>query len=204
MKIIALDSIDGTGKSHQVNLLAVWWAQNYQTPVLKIEEPDASLPTGKLLRQLLQDGALSLAHAALFLADRLAIQQTKIIPFLEAYPDGVVISARCFLSTLVYQQDQWELKTLLEMHKMMPVKPDLIVVLDLDPVMAAQRMSKRTEDAEFYEKLDIQKRNRQRYRDLVDDPTVLLGQPGKVILIDASGTAEETHQKIVQVILENK
>ena len=206
MQLLALEGIDGSGKSRQADLLVAWWKSNFKTPVLKIEEPDSSLPTGRLLRQLLRDGTLSLAHAALFLADRVAILETKVLPFLNENPEGTVISARCFLSSLVYQQDQWPLDTLIKMHQVLPVKPDGLLILDLDPVLAAQRMSKRAGGPECYEKLETQTRNRQRYFDLAQDLRVksLLSSSGKIFLVDASVTVEETHQKIVHVLRENK
>jgi dTMP kinase len=205
---VCIEGIDGCGKDTQVDLLTAA-SRLIGCPVLRVAEPDSSLPTGQLLRQLLREGQLSLSHAALFLADRLALQQDKILPWYAAGAgdplDGrMVVSARCFLSTLVYQQEQWPLDWLFDLHREMPRKPDRILVLDLDPERAAERMIKRNIHSECYERLPTQIRNRQRYRELMADPRMqtLLAPHGKILLVDASGTVEETHQRVMQALSE--
>ena len=198
---IALAGIDGCGKDTQADLVAEW-ASKQGYPVLRTAEPNSELPTGKLLRQLLKSGELTNCHAALFLADRMALQQAKLIPWLEKNNSGYVISARCFLSTLVYQQDQWPLDWLFSIHSQMLLVPNKIIILDLDAEEAAERMLRRNIHSECYDRLSTQKRNRQRYHELVEDPRLqkLLGPFGEVHLVDASGTAEETHQRVMQAL----
>jgi dTMP kinase len=201
MPTVVLEGADASGKDKQSDILA-----SFLSPCLRISEPDPDLPTGKLLRQLLKTGEYDKAHAALFLADRLALQQSKVIPWQKDHPEGWVVSSRCFLSTLAYQQDQWDLTWLFDLHRHLLCKPNYILVLDLDPEVAAERMLQRNIHSECYERLPMQKRVRQRYRDLVDDPRVqaLLAPQGKIILVDASGTIEETQQKIRSAINDKK
>jgi len=164
---IAFDGPDASGKDTQADLLTEALRRHGHDP-LRLNEPDVTLPTGALLRSLIKDGIYPESHAALFLADRLAVQHHRIIPALKA--GRPVVSSRCFLSTLVYQQDQYDLDWLFEIHKALPVKLDHLFILDVDPKEAAERLNRRPTAPEYYERLDTQTRNRQRYLDLSRDP----------------------------------
>jgi len=160
-----------------------------------VNEPDDTLPTGKLLRQMLKDGSYVEAHAAMFLADRMAMLSTKVRPALAAGHD--VVSVRSFVSTLVYQQENWPLDWLLKIHEQLPCKATHLIILDLDSAEALGRATRRPGHMEFYEKLDIQARNRQRYLDLVPllgrylDPEV-----GKVGVFHSEAPANEVEAEI--------
>lgn len=169
----------------------------------RINEPDASSPTGRLLRECLKSGAYPTAHAAMFLADRMALH-AKILPFVEANHE--VVSSRSFLSTLVYQQEQWPgpegLQWLFDLHRMLPCKADFIFVLDVDPDVGLERVGKRSKDLELYERLDIQSRNRRRYLALAKDERLsqFLTPKGKVIVIDAMGEPVAVHKKVLEAM----
>ena len=114
-----------------------------------------------------------------------------------------VICSRSFLSTLVYQQENWPLDWLFAIHSALPAVPDLIVILDLDPVTALERAHKRPGHSEYYERLDIQMRNRDRYLALADDKRlhdILAPRGGKVKVINAEGTPEEIHKVIWRTV----
>jgi dTMP kinase len=195
MRYIVLEGTDSTGKNTQADLLVNWFTnQNYK--VLLVTEPDSDLPTGKLLRQVLRTGDLKSAHAALFLADRLALQETKMLPFIKENPDGIVIGVRSFISTLVYQQDQWPLDWLIDLHRTLPLVPDLVLLLDISTELALERLRKRNQTKEYYENPELQERSRQRYHDLTKLPHLV----GQFSIVDASGSVGETHSKILDAI----
>jgi dTMP kinase len=189
---VIIEGIDGCGKDTQGDRLAGRLAGTNKC--LRVNEPDDSLPTGKLLRQMLKDGTYVEAHAAMFLADRMAMLATKVRPRLAQGHD--VVGVRSWMSTLVYQQDNWPLAWLLDIHRQLPCKATHLIVLDLDPEVALQRVTKRPGHMEFYEKLDTQKRNRQRYLDLVPVAPTFLAEGGRVGVIDASGTPDEVEASI--------
>jgi len=163
---VAFDGCDGCGKDTQADLLTEELRRHGHDP-LRINEPDVTEPMGALLRTMLKTGAYPESHAPLFLAARLALLWHKIIPALDK--GRPVVSSRCFMSTLVYQQETWPLDWLFEIHKL-PVKIDHLFILDVDPVEAAERLNRRPTAPEYYERLDVQTRNRQRYLDLSRDP----------------------------------
>ena len=185
---------DGTGKDTQGDRLYARLAK--WGPALRVNEPDSSLPTGQLLRQMLKDGSYVEAHAAMFLADRMAMLSTKVRPFLAS--GGSVVSVRSWMSTLVYQQENWPLEWLFDIHKQLPCKATHLIVLDLDPEVALQRATKRPGHMEFYEKVDIQRRNRQRYLDIAEQAGQFLAPGGRVGVLDASGTPDEVEALIVE------
>lgn len=190
---VVLEGIDGAGKDEQGNRLhARLVAQGKQT--LRVNEPDDTLPTGKLLRQMLKEGTYVEAHAAMFLADRMAMLATKVRPVLEA--GGDVVSVRSFVSTLVYQQENHDLSWLFDIHRQLPCKATHLILLDLDPEVALQRATRRPGHMEFYEKLEIQQRNRQRYLDIAAVAWGFMAPGGRVGVIDALGTPEEVEARI--------
>jgi dTMP kinase len=189
---VLLEGIDGCGKDSQGDRLVAHLAK--QGPVLRVNEPDDTLPTGQLLRQMLKNGTYVEAHAAMFLADRMAMLATKVRPFLAS--GGSVVSVRSWMSTLVYQQENWPLAWLLDIHRHLPCQATHLIVLDLDPEVALTRASRRPGHMEFYEKLDIQQRNRQRYLDLLGVAGSLMAPGGRVGAVDASGSMDEVEARI--------
>lgn len=193
---VVIEGIDGSGKDTQGDLLA----KNLGENTLRINEPDDSLPTGKLLRQMLKEGSYVEAHAAMFLADRMAMLPTRVRPALEAGRD--VVSVRSWMSTLVYQQENWPLEWLFDIHRQLPCKADHLIVLDIDPEVALDRASRRPGHDEFYEKLDVQQRNRGRYLDIAARARVkpLLAEGGKIHVINAEGSPDDVQEKILQAL----
>jgi dTMP kinase len=189
---VILEGIDGTGKDTQADLLT----DRLGSDTLRVNEPDSSLPTGKLLRQMLKDGTYVEAHAAMFLADRMALLSTKVRPALEAGQD--VVSVRSWMSTLVYQQENWPLDWLVDIHRQLPAKATHLIVLDLAPKVALGRATRRPGHNEFYEKLEIQQRNRERYLDIAAKAGQFMSPGGRVGVLDASGSPEAVHARIVE------
>jgi dTMP kinase len=187
---LILEGVDGCGKDTQGDLLV----KNLPGDVLRVNEPDNSLPTGQLLRQMLKDGTYVEAHAAMFLADRMAMLSEKVRPALDA--GRHVVSVRSWMSTLVYQQENWPLDWLIAIHQQLPCKATHLVVLDLDPEAALGRATRRPGHNEFYEKLEIQQRNRGRYLDIARIAGQFMAPDGRVGIIDATGTPEEVHTRI--------
>lgn len=192
-----IEGTDGSGKDSQADLLYTRLVDLGLNP-LRVAEPCEDLPTGKLLRQLLSSGEYRKAHAALFLADRMALYESMVQPALDA--GRPVISVRSFLSTLVYQQENWPLEWLQDIHKQMPAKPNVVIWLDVDPETGMSRVGKRALAKEVYEKIDIQQRNRARYRSLLEGTPArvapLLAPDARILHIDANQTRFQMHTDI--------
>jgi len=194
------DGIDGSGKDTQRDLLRIKLRTHKDQTSLCLNEPDEANPIGRLIRQLLKSGELPESHAPLFVADRIALQTLTIGPALKA--GDSVLCSRSFLSTLVYQQENWPLDWLFDLHRELPIKPDFVFILDIDPKESLERAQKRPGHMEYYEKLPIQERNRERYKALVDDSRLqdLLAPGGKAVLLDASGSKWQVHKRVLEAM----
>jgi len=165
---VVVEGGDGSGKDTQADLLCGWFRSKGLDP-LRLNEPDDTLPTGKLMRQMLKDGSYVKAHAVMFLADRMAMLPERVTPARDS--GRPVVCCRSFLSTLVYQQENWPLDWLFAIHKQLPEKPTHLVILDVPPEVGMARVGKRVGHTEYYEKVGVQKRVRERYRELASkDP----------------------------------
>lgn len=186
-----IEGADGTGKDTQADLLVKYLGPG----TVRVSEPDSDLPTGKLLRQMLRDGSFVEAHAAMFLADRMALLSTKVRPALEE--GRHVVSVRSWPSTLVYQQENWPLSWLKDIHRMLPCKATHLVVLDLDPEEALERVQRRPGHTEYYERLDVQRRIRARYKEILFEAAPFMADGGRTGLLSGSGTPEAVHSRVV-------
>lgn len=206
MSYILIEGVDGSGKDTQADLLVHRLEQQGENP-LRVSEPCDDLPTGKLLRRLLKSGEHKEAHAPLFLADRMALHSSIVSP---ALADGqTVVSVRSFLSTLVYQQENWNLDWLIALHSQMAVKPNIIVWLDLNPNEGLNRVQLRGGAKDVYERLDIQTRNHERYSELLaDGPSAsissLCAPDVQVVRVDASKNRRAVHEQIWETICQRR
>lgn len=196
---LCLDGIDGAGKDLQADRLEHHLRSMGMNP-LRVQEPDVGMPGGAELRALLKSGNHPEAHVGLFLANRMALQVTRILPAIqEGRP---VLSVRSFASTLVYQREQgYPLSWLLDIHRQLPCKATHMILLDIDPEIALQRATRRPGHMEFYEQVDIQKRNRQRYLDLAQVLPEFLAAPQQVGVFNAEGTPDDVEAQIATWLL---
>ena len=136
--LIAVDGIDGAGKTTQVNALVEVLSRSGLDVVCSKEPTNGQF--GSKLRESAQKGRLSLEdELELFLADRKEHVETLIRPSLEV--GKVVILDRYFYSTIAYQGarganvDEITAKILEDT----PV-PDKTFILDLEPSIALRRI----------------------------------------------------------------
>lgn len=195
---IAFSGVDGCGKDTQADMLFSYLLEKGLDP-LRVAEPWEEAPTGKLLRQLLATGEHPMAHAALFLADRLALQAALIKPALDQ--GRPVISVRSFACTLAYQTEQWDLDWLVEIHKRMLVVPDVMVLLDMPGEAGLERVKARELDLEHYETDSVQQRVRKRYLNLWLYPDVMDGIVYSTSchfqIVDATQSRDRVHEQIL-------
>jgi dTMP kinase len=135
---ICLEGIDGSGKSTQLDYIEKWLIES-GFKVKKVVEPTNS-DVGNLLRELLRNPNansedMQKVFGLLFAADRLILKNELIA---SENDKKIIISDRSFYSSLAYQIPQNWIKTLNKYVK----KPDLVILLDIDPELAVQRCSK--------------------------------------------------------------
>jgi dTMP kinase len=138
--LVALEGIDGTGKSTQAKrLTSIFRAQGYAVALLR--EPTVS-PWGRRLRESMTGGRRVLAPSQeldLFLQDRRYDVAAHILPALAARK--LVLMDRYYLSTIAYQGalgiDPEHIRRLNEAFA--PV-PDMVFLLLVSPAQALERI----------------------------------------------------------------
>jgi dTMP kinase len=163
-RFIVFDGVEGCGKSTQARLLGEALEQQGQRVVLTLEPGGTAV--GEAIRHCLLNPAFEEMHelteAFLFCADRAQHVLEVIRPALEA--GSVVISDRYASSTIVYQGLAGgvgaETVEGLNHAATHGLQPDLLIVLDLDPLVGLRR--KRGEMADRIERksLDFHRRVR--------------------------------------------
>ena len=197
MSFISIDGVDGAGKGTQVQLLRDTLIARGKKVHVTCEPSD--WPIGvmirKYLRHELTDGVPGWdAMALLFAADRMQHLEHEILPRLAR--GEVVITDRYDASSIAYQSamrgetadEALEWIASINGHAR---RPDLTIVLDVDPEVAAQRRSTRGGSEELLEKLDLQRRVRAQYSKL---PRVRPND--RIVTIDATPTIDEVHELV--------
>ncbi len=171
---IVVEGIDGSGSTTVTERLAAHVASKRRA-VHRTCEPSSG-PIGSLIRQILahrivvptEFGTASPSWATmglLFAADRLDHLEAEVVPRLR---EGViVISDRYDLSSLAYQtataptDDPEEARRIVEWIRQLNQRarrPDLTIVLDVNPEVAAERRQGRGGARELYEDAELQAR----------------------------------------------
>jgi dTMP kinase len=205
-RFVVLEGIDGAGTTTQVARLADRLRSEGGLAVRSTREPSDG-PIGSMIRQVLTGRIVApegrapgwATMALLFAADRMDHVESDIEPFLAA--GGVIISDRYDASSLAYQsvssghggEKAVEWIRLLNQHAM---RPDLTIVVDLAPDLAAQRRATRGEPAQLYEQNEVQRALAQFYRDLAKH------MPNdRIVVVDGQGTVDDVHRRIHEAYL---
>lgn len=193
---ISLEGIDGSGKTTLSRVIA---EHMKDAEIVSIREPGGTYISEKI-RDLLLDsrnkGILPSTEAFLYAAARNQVVEEIIRPALAA--DKVVIADRYIDSTIAYQGygrclDR-EFLDKLNFLCTGGLKPDLTLLLDVDPVTCQRRKTGCYPDRLEKEGLLFQQRVRQGYLQIA------LEEPERIKIIDASQTAEEVAEQIMQLI----
>ncbi len=189
---ISLEGIDGSGKSTQAKLLA----EALGPETLLIREPGGT-DAAERIRELLADPGLELdpfAELLLFSAARADLLARVIRPALDA--GRVVVADRFADSSVAYQGGARGLgssyvlsltDTVIDGHW-----PDLTVLLRVDPEVGLGRAD--GEDRFEAEGLDLQRAVAEAYEEIV------LTAPDRVVAIDAGGSEDEVHARVLEVV----
>ncbi|MDP9241178.1 MAG: dTMP kinase [Actinomycetota bacterium] len=191
---IALEGGEGTGKSTQAALLRQWLQEGEYDCVVTHEPGGTGL--GEQIRALLLDPASAAmsprAEALLYAADRANHVDTVIRPALQR--GAVVVTDRYVDSSLAYQGAGRALPVadVLEVSSWATrgLRPDLVIVLDLDPAIGLRRAGRRgPADRLEAEALDFHERVRQAFLSLA-------GHGGRYLVVDASDPPEVIAAKV--------
>ena len=196
---IAFEGGEGSGKTTQARLIAIWLREQ-GFDVVTTHEPGAT-KIGMRLRALLLDtshsGMDARAEALMYAADRAEHVASVIVPALER--GAVVITDRYIDSSLAYQGTGRGLK-LADIARLNSWAtggrvPDLTILLDMPPEAGLTRRSRSADRLES-EPLQFHERVRSGFLALAR------AEPGRYLIIDASQPVEEVTREVKDRIRE--
>jgi dTMP kinase len=149
---ITLEGIDGAGKTTHLGAITAW-IERLGKPLLRTREPGGT-PLGERLRELvLRHEMRPDTEALLMFAARSEHVQTVILPALAA--GHWVLSDRFSDASVAYQGGGRELGVArveaLETWTHPGLRPDLTLLFDLDPALAAGRLDQGRQDRDRFE-----------------------------------------------------
>ncbi|MGH9516540.1 MAG: dTMP kinase [Terriglobales bacterium] len=207
-KFITFEGLDGCGKSTQLARLAKKLTQ-HGFSVVETREPGGT-DTGEKIRRLLLDtrtsGLAPMAELALMFASRAQHIHEVILPALS---DGqIVLCDRFTDSSEAYQGGGRKLgsKPVLELHRALcgDLQPDLTILMDSDVAASVDRARRRNlaRSRASSDEGRFEKENRA-FFSRVHDAYLQIAkrEPDRVAIIDARGTPDQTHAKILQTVL---
>ncbi len=197
-KFIVIEGLEGAGKStaiaHVCKLL-----EQHQLAITTVREPGGT-PLAETLRGLVkqhwQEHIAEQTELLLMYASRVQLVTNVIKPALAA--GQWVVGDRHDLSSRAYQGGGRELgDQMLQQLKQLVLgdfKPDLTLLLDIDPVLGLQRARQRGElDRIEQEDLGFFQRTRARYLQLA-------ATDASIVVVDAGRTVTEVQQQITAAL----
>lgn len=200
-KLIAIEGIDGSGKTTQAHELVRGLGEEGKDAIYTKEPTDGEI--GKFIREILvgKKKFEPFAFQYLFAADRVG-HQTEVIELLKR--GKTVVSDRWFWSSVPYglldrginiqkNNEQEVLLVALSILSMYHrfIAPDITFYLDIPVKLALERLSDSRHIADIYDKSEKLEKVREGYRWLIEK------FPGNFVIIDAAKSVEEVTEKIL-------
>jgi dTMP kinase len=208
-KFITIEGLDGCGKSTQLEKLADTLRRD-GIPLVVTREPGGTAIGDKVRAILLNTGTADLspyAELALMFASRAQHIQEVIQPALAA--GKAVLCDRFTDSSEAYQGGGRRLGTdpVLELHRILcgNLQPDLTILMDSDVTASVERARRRNKSRSDISKQADENRFEQESRAFfgrVHDAyqAIARREPQRVVMVDARGTVDETHARIVDLV----
>lgn len=184
---IVIEGIDTAGKSTQIDLLK----ESHKSAIFT-KEPGGTEIGSKIRKIILDDGVKSnLAELFLFLADRAEHYERVIKP----NDDKLIISDRSFVSGIGYS-DYKDFDKLFELNMLVMEnkKPDLVILLNLDPDELSYRLSTKAHDKIEQRGIDYLLNIQEKMKSVLSNLNI------NNICIDASMDKDLIHKTIVDNI----
>lgn len=193
---IAFEGGEGCGKTLQAQLLADKLDILYPGRVVLTREPGGSEFTNKVRHLVqeakLQEGMEPIAEAYLYAASRGHDLRRIVEPPLKE--GKIVISPRCYLSSMAYQGKgrNLGLSTVWNINKEAVgwIRPDMVFLLDLDPKVGLTRKAPEEQNRFEAEALNFHNRVREGYLELAQDPKY------RIKIIDGNQSIEEIAREV--------
>ena len=197
-RYIAIEGIDGSGKTTIANLLYNELSKRYNKIIL-IKEPYDNDLSKKIKEIILKEHEKNLDYgyllALLFTADR-SIKNVDLKKYLNS--DYIIISDRSVYSTFSYQilYEGIDIEWIKCVSKYI-IRPDITFILDVDPRIAVERINSRNKNITSYENTEFLKKVRENFLKLKE-----IFPDDNIIYIDGKEKPEKILDKILNIIEE--
>ncbi|TDH29017.1 dTMP kinase [Segetibacter sp. 3557_3] len=196
---IALEGIDGSGKSTQCRLLTENLRKSGVDVYGTFEPTDGQV--GTFIRSILRNKAKAdnRTIAGLFVADRLdhlLNDETGIVRKLEW--GQTVVTDRYYFSSYAYHGTHMDMEWVIQANSMSAsiLRPDANIFIDVSPEVCMQRIVAGRESPELYETLDNLLKVRAKYMEAFDK----LGPIENIVMINGDQPREQIAADIWQVV----
>lgn len=189
--LVAVEGIDGAGKTTQARMLARR-LREFDFTVIETKEPTAG-PWGMKIRASKTRGRLPASEELeAFIEDRKQHVREVIEPGLVS--GAVVIVDRYYYSTAAYQGARGvDPETILATNEAFAPRPDLLVLLHINPQLGLQRIKQRGDEADLFEREADLTRSAAIFKDFGG---------GHVLALNGAEPADEIHRRIVDHLYE--
>ena len=205
-KYIAVEGIDGSGKTTQAEKIAEYFREQGIT-VIQTREPRKTGVIGEIAQKVL-NRKLKMSNLALqylFATDRVLSQEEVVVPALEK--GNIVVSDRCFWSAIVYgildrtgwKYDYKEADFILIVYSILSmyhqfVAPDYTFYLKISLPTALLRLKKKDDVKEIYE-------DKEKLSKVIEGYDWLSKKfSEEIIVIDGEKPADEVTREIISKI----
>ncbi|MFZ8801021.1 MAG: dTMP kinase [Candidatus Nanopusillus sp.] len=195
-RYIAIDGIDGSGKTTIANLLYNELSKRYNRVILMKEPYDGDL-SKKIKEIISKEHEKNLDYgyllALLFTVDR-SIKNIDLKKYLSI--GYIVISDRSIYSTFSYQilYEGMDIEWLKCISKYI-TRPDITFILDIDPKIAIERIASRGKSTTIYENVEFLKKVRENFLKLKE-----ILSDDNIIYINGEEKPEKILDKILNII----
>ena len=195
-RYIAIEGIDGSGKTTIANLLYSKLSEKYNKITLLKEPYDNDL-SKKIKEIISKEHEKNLDYgyllALLFTADR-SIKNVDLKKYLNS--DYIIISDRSVYSTFSYQilYEGINIEWLKCVSKYI-IRPDITLILDVDPKIAVDRINLRSKNITSYENIEFLRKVRENFLKLRE-----IFPNDNIIYINGEEKPEEILKKILNII----
>uniref|UniRef100_A0A7J2TJQ0 Probable thymidylate kinase n=1 Tax=Archaeoglobus fulgidus TaxID=2234 RepID=A0A7J2TJQ0_ARCFL len=187
--LIAVEGIDGAGKTTIAKHLCDFLSKRGHSCVV-FKEPSDSI-YGRIIKSL-KSRLSPERELELFLLDREIDVRERINPALEE--GKIVIMDRYYYSNIAYQSACGLKEEMIkELNERIAPKPDLVILLDISPSKALERIKNR-ENLSVFERREYLEKVREKFLKIADERTVI---------IDAEKELEIVKREVEKVVMKH-